>query len=246
MSEEVKYLDSNVLKRVNVNPARPFRIGNANFTSMAKNIFLSVASIRMALANKAFVTEVLANKKEVPLGSINYNTDNGPTDIPADAVEFTTGYNGPVVESIGLDGKVTILNKPKKAEPTPVVIDLESKKKAEEEAEAKRKKEEEEKRKAEEAKKKEEEAKAAREESDRKMREEALKKVMERENNNKKNNGSEKKTVSFNISGSAVVAEEKKEEKVEDHKTDHHDNNQQKSNQPQNNNNNQNKNNNKK
>ena len=42
MSNEVKYLDLKDLKRVNVQVGRPFRLGNANFTSISKNILLSV------------------------------------------------------------------------------------------------------------------------------------------------------------------------------------------------------------
>ena len=212
------------------------------------------------MANKAFVTEILANKKEIPLGFTNYNTYNGPTGIPEDAVEFTTGYQPPLIEHVDMDGKVSVMIKPEPKKEKIIHVDLEAEKKAKEEAEAKRKAEEEEKRQAEEAKRKEEEEKAAREAADKKIRDEAVKKVMERDHN-LKNKGSERKTVSFNMPSSAVIEEKKaetkvefkvepkkEETKVEEKKEDRHDNNNQqnKNNQFNNNNNNQNKNNNKK
>lgn len=134
-------LNSDSLKLVTIRPSRPFRIGNATFTSVVNRIPLSVGRINLCLQEKAFVIEHLFGNREVPLDFTNYDKDNGPSALPEDAVEYVRGSKpmGPEIEVVDEDGSRRIINKTVAAQSKqPIIhIDLEEQKLQEAAAKAK-------------------------------------------------------------------------------------------------------------
>lgn len=200
-------LKNDSLKLVTVKPARPFRLGAAHFTSVVQNIILSCGSISYCLQEKALVTENLANGKQVALDFTNYNTDNGPSAVPEDAVELVTMATDPVITVTDLDGNKTVINNRTVIAPKVKHIDLESEKLAKEQAEKEAAAKEALKKAKAEAAAKEAEEEAKRKKYEEEKRKEALKEVYAREDKNKKKE--EKKVESFTVT---PVKEEKKEE----------------------------------
>lgn len=193
----MQLLSNDTLKMVTVRPSRPFRVGNASFTSVANKIPLSVATINYCLQEKAFVTEHIAGGKEVQLDFTNYNTDNGPSALDKDATEYVRNRKRTdnEVEMVSINRERTVINKAEAKQQPIIHIDLEEEKRKE----AARKKAEEQAKKEEEARKAAAAAQAAKEEQkrlDEIERQKAIDAIMAREQAKTTKKDEEKKVVS--------------------------------------------------
>jgi len=73
--DEMKFVDK---KMVDIRCYRPFHVNRSPFSGNCFNVIADMNIIRIALENKAKVSEVMKDGSRIPLDFANYNIYNGP------------------------------------------------------------------------------------------------------------------------------------------------------------------------
>ena len=101
MDEEMKFVNK---KMVDIHCYRPFHVNRSPFSGNCFNVIADTNIIRIALENKAKVSEVMTDGSRIPLDFANYNIYNGPNAAdPDDKIVTKVNPDNVAVENVTAD-----------------------------------------------------------------------------------------------------------------------------------------------